>query len=144
MASLPIRWMLVRAYCQATEDEARVGQALETAVAGGTPSRERQTGQFGNPVLVLSRRLEVAADLRATWARWADAGILEALRTELDARVDGEGILHVRLDKQAASEGRLILLRDADAIDVRIKLKAYPANPAEISRVAHGLLAEAV
>lgn len=143
MPSLPIRWILARTYCQATEDEARVDAALDAAVRGGKTSRDRRTGQFGNPVLVLSRRLDTAEDLRAAWRRWGEAGILGALVADLEARLDDEGVLHFRLDKQDAYEGRLILHRDADTIDVQVKLKAYPAKPAEIRRVARILVAEA-
>lgn len=144
MPSLPIHWVLARAYCHATEDERRVGEALSTAVSGGTASQQRLAGQFGNPVLVVSRRLELSEDLRATWQRWADAKLPEDLFPDLDARVDDEGVLHFRLDKQEAAEGRLRLQRGADAIDVQVKLKAYPAKSEEIHRVARALVSEAV
>ncbi len=142
MPSLPIRWILARAYCQATEDERRVTEALEAAVAGGEATHDQLTGQFGNPVLVLSRRLERADDIRDTWARWVSAHLREDLLRDLDSRLD-DGILHLRLDKQEAAQGRLALHRDADAIDVQVKLKAYPARPEEIRRVARALLEEA-
>lgn len=144
MASLPIHWVLARAYGQATEDETRVTAALDAAVSGGAASRTRLTGQFGNPVLVLTRRLESAEDLRATWRRWTEAGIVEGLATDLEARLDDDGVLHFRLDKQQASEGRLVLRRDEDAIDIQVKMKAYPAKPEEIRRVARALVLEAV
>ncbi len=144
MASLPIRWILVRAYCQATEDETRVRAALYAVASGGAPSRDALTGQFGNPVLVLSLRLERAEDLRATWRRWAEAGILSGLAADLDARVDEDAVLHFRLDKQRASEGTIALRGDADTIDVQVKVKAYPAKRDEIRRVARALVGEAV
>lgn len=144
MASLPIHWIVARAYCQATEDEARVGGALSAAVSGGAASQERLDGQFGNPVLVVSRRLERAADLRTTWARWVEAKLAPELLRDLELRVDDDGVLHFRLDKQQAAEGHLLLQRGADAIDVQVKIKAYPANPAEIRRVARALVMEAV
>ncbi len=143
MPSLPIRWIVARAFCQATEEPSRVAAALDAAVSGGTASEDRVTGQFGNPVLILSRRIEGAADLRATWGKWKEAGVVGAIRPDIDARVDEDGILHFRLDKQEASDGRLALLHEADAIDVQVKLKAYPANPEEIRRVALALVSEA-
>ena len=143
MPSLPIRWVHARTHAQATEDEAKVVAALDTVVVGGTASREVLVGQHGNPVVILARRLETATDLRSTWRRWADAGIAEALRPELDARLDDEGVLHFRLDKQRAAGGELVLLRAGDAIDVQVKLKAYPAKTEEIRKVAHRLVTEA-
>ncbi len=144
MPSLPIRWVLGRAYVQATEEEARVVAALDAALTGGETTRDALTGQFGNPVVVVTRRLEAAGDIRATWSRWARAKLPEALRPETDARIDDDGVLHFRLDKQAACAGRLELRREADALDIQVKLKAYPAKPEEIRRVAESLLKEAV
>ncbi len=144
MPSLPIHWIVARAYCQATEDEGLVAEALSAAVSGGTPSDERIEGQFGNSVVVLSRRIEHAADLRATWDRWTHANLPREVLRDLDGRVDDDGVLHFRLDKQEAAQGQLRLRREADAIDVRVKLKAYPAKPEEIRRVAQILFSEAV
>ena len=144
MPSLPIRWVHARTHCQATEDEAKVAAALEAAVSGGTASREALVGQFGNPVLVLARQLEEAPDVRATWRRWAAADLPRALEPELNARLDEDGVLHFRLDKQRAASGELVLSREGDAIDIQVKLKAYPAKPEEIRKVARTLVAEVV
>ena len=144
MPSLPIRWIRATAYCHATEVEERVARALGVAVSGGAASRELLEGQFGNSMVVLSLRLDRAEDIRATWRRWAGAGVLRGLEPKLDARLDDEAVLHFRLDKQDAAAGSLSLLRGGDAIDVQVKLRAYPAKPAEIRRVAGVLLAGAV
>ncbi len=143
MPSLPVHWIVARAYCQATEDEDLVAEAVSAAVSGGTPSEERVEGQFGSSVMVLSRRVEHAADLRATWDRWTQADLPRELLRDLDDRLDDDGVLHFRLDKQKAAQGQLRLRREADAIDVKVKLKAYPAKPEEIRRVARALVSEA-
>lgn len=144
MANLPIRWIVARTYCQATEEENRVAQALEATVSGGVGVRDTLEGQFGNPVIVLTRRLERMQDLKATWMRWREAGLLSALTDDLEARLDEDGILHFRLDKQSAVAGTLASARRADPIDVQVKMKAYPASREEIRRVARSLLEEAV
>lgn len=144
MASLPIRWILARTHCQATEDEPRVVAALDVALPGGQTSKDRLVGQFGNPVVVLARRLEKAEDMRAAWRRWDEAGVLAEMREDLEGRVDENAVLHFRLDKQEAAQGRIALVRDGDAIDVQVKVKAYPARPEEIRRVARSLVMEAV
>lgn len=140
MASLPIRWLAARAFCQATEVEARVAQALETAVPGGVTSRDRVEGQFGNPVILLARRAESAEPIRGIWDRWRDAGLVSLLSEELTSRLDADAILHFRIDKEAAYQGRLALAAGSDPIDVQVKLKAYPAKWEEIHRVARALL----
>lgn len=142
MASLPVRWIEARAYCQATEEEERVLRALETAVPGATETRERLDGQFGNPVMAIRRRVERSEGIRTAWDRWKAAGILHVLRDDLESRVDEDGVLHFRIDKQAAYAGNLLPARGGDAIDIQAKLKAYPANREEILRVARELAAE--
>ena len=143
MAKLPIRWIEARTYRHATEDEGRVERALDFAVPGEAPAREVFQGHFGNELVRLTRRLEENPSIRAAWERWTAAGLLEALATEADARVDEEGILHFRLDKQAAFEERWSLATDSDTIDVRVKLVAYPAKPELARRVAKSILAGA-
>ena len=143
MASLPIRWILARTHCQATEEESRVVQALNAAVSGGRAERQTVEGQYGNPVIILSRRLEASADLRATSQRWFDAGIIAALGPTAESRVDDDAILHFRLNKQKACQGTLSLAGEADTIDVQVKLTAYPAKLEEIRRVARSLVSEA-
>jgi len=143
MASLPIHWILARTFCQATEEESRVAQALDAAVSAGDLARQTVEGQHGNPVVILSRRVEGAADLRTTWQRWSKSGLVAALRQDVESRVDDDAILHLRIDKQKAFQGMLSPAGEADTIDVQVKLKAYPAKPEEIRRVARRLVSEA-
>jgi len=140
MASLPIHWIEVRAYVHATEEEGRVSKAIETVAAGPDVAREVFEGHFGNPIVRLSRRLETVDGIRATWERWRSAGALSEVSKDLPGRIDEDGILHVRFDKQAAYGGRFALGREGDAIDVRIKLKVYRVKEDEILRVARSLL----
>lgn len=143
MASLPIHWMVARAYCQATEEEDRVVQALETALPGALEAQEKLQGQFGNPLVAITGRIERSEAIRTVWERWCQAGLGSTLRDDLEGRVDDDGVLHFRLDKQTAFAGELIPAKGADAIDVQVKLKAYPAKREGILKVARALLAEA-
>ena len=70
------------------------------------------------------------------------AEVPKSLAADVDARVDEDGILHFRLDKQAAYDGRFVLAKEPDAIDVRVKLMAYPAKPEEARRVARSIVVE--
>lgn len=144
MASLPIRWIEGRTYCHATEDESRVGRALAFVCPEGKASREVLEGHFGNALVRLTRRVEERKAVRRLWERWSEAGLADAIGSDVDARVDEEGILHFRLDKQAAFEERLALAKDADAIDVRLKLIAYPAKAEEAKRIARSIVQGAV
>ncbi len=143
MADLPIRRIEARTYCHATEEEERVAAALVFAVPEGVTSREELEGHFGNLLVRLTRRVEKKLGIRAVWEHWSEEGIPAAIGRDVEARLDEDGVLHFRLDKQAAYLERLELAKDADPIDVRLKLIAYPAKPAEARRVAHSILAGA-
>jgi len=143
MADLPIRRIEARTYCHATEEEERVATALAFALPGGVASREQLEGHYGNPLVRLTRRVEKRPAIRTVWSHWVAAGVPAAIAQDVEARIDQEGVLHFRLDKQAAFRERLELAQDSDPIDVRLKLIAYPAKPAEARRVAHAILAEA-
>jgi len=143
MADLPIRRIEARTYCHATEEEERVAAALLFAVPEGVLSREELEGHFGNSLVRLTRRVEKRPAIRAVWEHWSADQVPAAIARDVDARLDEDGVLHFRLDKQAAYQERLELAQDSDPIDVRLKLIAYPAKPAEARRVAHSILAEA-
>ena len=144
MAKLPIHWIEARTYAHATEDEARVSAALAFALPEGEPFREVLEGHFGNALVRLTRRIEDGKSIRAIWERWSMAGLPQSFASDVDARVDEEGVLHFRLDKQAAFLERWALAKDSDAIDVRLKLVAYPAKPEIARRVARSILQGAV
>ncbi|MCI4371516.1 MAG: hypothetical protein L3J78_02600 [Thermoplasmata archaeon] len=143
MANLPIRWVEARTYCHSTEEEERVATALAFACPGGEVTREVLEGHFGNPLVRLTRRLENGKLIRAVWDRWSAEGLTDSIGQDVDARIDQEGILHFRLDKQEAFQERLALAKDSDIIDVRLKLIAYPAKPEEARRAARLILAGA-
>ena len=144
MARLPIHWIEARTYRHATEDEARVETALAFALPGAESIREVLEGHFGNVLVRLTRRIEDGKSIRAVWERWAAAGLPQTLDSNVDARVDEEGVLHFRLDKQSAFQEQLALAKDSDAIDVRLKVVAYPAKPEVARRVARSILEGAV
>ena len=144
MAKLPVHWTEARTHCHATEEEDRVERALAFAFPQGETKREILEGHFGNSLVRLSRRVETASAVRAVWAKWSAADLLSAIGKDLDARVDEEGILHFRIDKQAAFQEELRLAGDSDAIDVRLKLMAFPAKQEQARQVARQILSEAL
>ena len=144
MAKLPIHWIEVRTYRHPTEDEGRVEKALSFVAPEGETVREVLQGHFGNDLTRLARRIEDSKSIQSVWDRWHAAGLPEGIAREVDARVDDDGVLHFRLDKQAAFEERWELAKDPDTIDVRVKVVAYPAKPEQARRVARAILEGAV
>src|SRR2546427_12819553 len=140
MAKLPIHWIEARTYRRATEDEAGFETALAFAAPGVESAREVLEGHFGNVLVRLTRHIDDGKSIREVWERWSAAGLPQALDSDVDARVDEDGVLHFRLDKQAAFQEWLALAKGSGAIDVRLKLGAYPATPEIVRRVARSRL----
>ena len=126
-----IHYVLFRTQAHATEDVARVREALGRVLPAGTPVNETTTeGYFGNPITVLDARLEKkAADgyLGFLRQRLPEAD-LKALIGELAERVDARCFFHLRLSKQDAYLGDVRVTYGEDAISLRAKLEAYPAK----------------
>ena len=126
MSSTPIHYVDLRAFCYATEDEKRVETALRTYLPEETPiERDETEGHFGDRILVLSTRLENAADIRYVLRKLTALDEIDRVIDELDDRVTENTELYLRLDKQDAFSGTVSL---GDGITFRAKIEAYPAT----------------
>jgi RNA binding exosome subunit len=125
MTTVPFHYIDLRAFCYATEDEARVEQALRTFLPEESGiDRAVSEGFHGDRIVVLSARVENADDVRHILDRLADLD-LDDIRDELTERVDENCSLFLRLDKQAAYGGRV---EQGDGLELRAKVEAYPAK----------------
>jgi RNA binding exosome subunit len=123
---VPFHYADLRAFSYATEDVARVERALRTFLPGECEiDRTESEGYHGDPIRVLSARVENADDVRHVLARVSAASAFPRIFEELDERVDENCSLFLRFDKQAAYEGEVRL---GEGIDVRLKVEAYPAK----------------
>src|SRR5438093_306164 len=120
------------------------GEALVVVAVHASPRMRHER-------MLRRKRLDDALTIEAVRARdlrelsWGLGDVIATADVMLvnEASLDEDGVLHFRLDKQAAYREHLELAKDSDPIDVRLKLIAYPAKPAEARRVAHSILAEA-
>jgi RNA binding exosome subunit len=128
-------WLRLRAVAHPTEDPAKVRTALRFASGLDQPDfaaalrESRLETHHGLPLLVFEVTLDKSRSLRDVLTRvFALPGALERLRETLAARVDDDGIFYLRVDKQAALRGDLRLLDGEDAVQLRLKVEAYPAD----------------
>ncbi|EMA44709.1 RNA-binding protein [Halococcus saccharolyticus] len=125
MTETPFHYVDLRAFCYATEDEARVERALRTLLPKEFAiDRVASEGHHGDRIVVLSARAENADDVRHVLDRLADLD-LDRIRDELDERVNDNCALFMRLDKQAAYKGRV---ERGEGLELRGKIEAYPAK----------------
>lgn len=126
MSSVPFHYVDVQAFCYATEDEVRVERALRTYLPEEFPvERTENVGYHGDPIVVLSARVENADAVRHVLSRLAELDDIEGVLDELDRRVTENCELYMYMDKQAALSDTVAL---GDGLSVRAKVEAYPAK----------------
>lgn len=138
MGKLPFHYVDLRTFCYATEDEPRVEAALRLYLPEDYPiDRESGEGHHGDPIAVLSARVENADDVRHVVGKVRELDDLETVLDELDQRVDENCAFYLKLDKQAAFRGEV---RRGEGILLRAKVEAYPAKkPAAVENAREAL-----
>ncbi|MFW6384026.1 MAG: RNA-binding protein [Halodesulfurarchaeum sp.] len=123
---LPFHYVDLRAFCYATEDEDLVREAMRTVLPPETEIEAAEgEGHHGDPITVLSARVERSRGIEAIVDRLRESIDLDRVRGELDERLDDNNAVYVGLDKQTAAEGDLAL---GDGLTLRAKVEAYPAK----------------
>ena len=126
MSSVPFHYVDVQAFCYATEDEVRVERALRHLLPEDhAVERTENAGFHGDPIVVLTARVENADGVRHVLSQLADLADIEGVLDELDRRVTEDCELYLYLDKQAALSGSVEL---GEGLSVRGKVEAYPAK----------------
>jgi RNA binding exosome subunit len=126
MASVPLHYVDLRAFCYVTEDEERVESALRAFLPEDFEiERAASEGHHGDRIVVLSARVERADEIRHVLDRLGELDDIDAVVSELDERVDDNCAFYLTLDKQAAFSDAI---ERGDGITFRSKVEAYPAN----------------
>ncbi len=127
---MTVRSVSFRTFCHATEDPDRVTQALRTVLGDGvTPVKvTRSRGHFGEPFITLEAVHKGRRTIVAWFRHLAATGVLDEVLRGLDARLDDSGSVHLRLAKQEACLGRLVLASGLDVVDVRCRVESHPAR----------------
>ncbi|GEM_PF-798667 len=118
-----------RVFCQATEDEEKVLEALTRILGEVEVSQTTVEGYFGNPIKILS----VDTTDRDVLKKMADVVSAHGKEFlgELETRLDEDRIFHFRVSKQAAYEGEIEIVRGTapgGVIDIGLKVEAYPGR----------------
>ncbi len=147
MDSKPPRfhWLRVRATAHPTEVMERVQQAVRTVV-GDTDIELQHTvmeSQYGGKVTWIEAEVTRNRAIRDCVGRLVTeaAAPCAFVRDDLDARLDDEGVLYLRLGKQAAYGGHLEAVQGDDAVQVRIRIEAHPNTPATVAAAWRAALA---
>ena len=126
-------WLRLRATAHATEDPGRVAEAvrnltgLEPEAFDAVASRTVIEGHFGD-VTWVEADLSRARDVRTALDRLLPPEARAAVRGELERRVDDDGVLYLRFEKQAAFLGRVVPTTGEDAVQARLRVEVHPAG----------------
>lgn len=122
---MSFHYLAFRTFCQATEDEEKVVQALKFVSGVDAIEKCASEGYHGNRIVVLESAIRSKKRIEAFFGRISNSDIAQILET-IEQRIDEECSLFFRLDKQEACLGRLVLTKGEDVISVRAKVECYP------------------
>jgi len=132
----------IETFVHATESLEKVNRCLGYfGLDMGQYKAEEMEGHYGNPILMLHAKVSKKRDIDS----FLSSPFLFSTRSEicdtLEMRVDDEGLLYVRADKQDLCEDALIL---CDRGDIRISMKflAYPQRRDTVIQNARKLLCD--
>ena len=132
----------LRTYCHATEERDRVTKALATLYPEGSPALASFEGHHRNPIVLMTCRIEGSEAITDFWHRCKQTNLVHTILQDISERIDDDGVLHFRVDKQMACSGHIELARHDDVIAVRAKVAAFPAKKSAILRAAREYLAK--
>jgi RNA-binding protein len=133
----------LRTFCHATEVEERVMKAMMFVSGGLEPMVTHSEGYHGNKILIMELAITRKADIRAFF-KSIPMDALEELLASVDQRMDEDGQIFFRLDKQKAFEEQMVIFTGDDCIHVRAKVESYPKRREKALENAKILLQELI
>ncbi len=133
----------IYATVHSTEDPEKVAEAIATLIPFEFEIvASKAEGHFGNPLIFLEVEITRKRELRDFWNSFIETigDQKEILLNELDLRIDEDGFLHIRVDKQEAYLGRVIIITRGDGIVIRVKITTYPLKRENVIKAARDLI----
>ncbi len=129
MSQLPIAYVDIRFCAHATEDLDKVVEAVHNIFPSDklediTFNRSNVEGHYGNPITFFETRIKDKETIRALVENLS-ANLNSLNKTELSREIHRyveKGSLYIRLNKQAALQGKIKLVT-SDPIRIRIRFK---------------------
>ncbi len=129
LSQLPIAYVDVRFFAHATEDLEKVVGAVQNILPSDNIeeiafNRSNLEGHYGNPITLFEAKIKDKEIIRAlveNLASHLSALDKEELSREINRYVE-KGSLYLRLDKQAALQGKIKLV-SSDPIRIRIRFR---------------------
>ncbi|NJE00070.1 RNA-binding protein [Thermococcus sp. LS1] len=151
MAKIKAHHVRLTTFIHATEDEDKVLEAIGTFIPEEIDDDDvlfdivETRGFFGNPIKVVNVEIKRSKAVRKfidyfkeLLSEWDKTYVLD----HLDEKIDEEGTLYVRFNKQKAYLGEAEVDEGEDVIQVRIKIKAFPMRKDAVVKAVREWLEE--
>ena len=143
LVSVKIERITVSTVVYSTEDREKVALAISTIFPFEFEIRSsRAKGHFGNPIEYLEVEIKRKGKIRKFWNN-----LIELLGDQrryivntVENRIDDQGNLYIRIDKQRAYLGDVVLTETGDAILIKVKLVTYPSRRDRIVEFAREIV----
>ncbi len=151
MANIRAHHIRFTAFIHATEDEDKVLDAIATFIPAEIDEEDvifdvnETTGFFGNPIKVVNVEIKRSRAVRKFieyFRGLLSEGDKRYILENLEEKVDEEGTLYIRFNKQRAYLGEAEIDEGADVIQVRIKFKAFPMRKEAVVKAVREWLEE--
>ena len=142
---MKIERIVVSAVVYSTENREKVAMAMATLFPFefeivSVPAK----GHFGNPIEYLEVEITRKRDIKRFWNNLMEilGDQRRYLVNTLEERIDDQGQLFIRFDKQKAYLGEVVLTESGDAVVVKAKLVTYPSKREKIVEFARKIVEE--
>jgi RNA binding exosome subunit len=129
LSHLPVAYINIRFFAYATEDLEKVVNAVQNilpndSIEGIAFSRTNLEGHYGNPITLFEAKIKDKETIRVLMENLS-SNLSTLNKEELSRQTEryiGEGSLYLRLDKQAAIQGKIRLVT-SDPIRIRVRFR---------------------
>jgi RNA binding exosome subunit len=129
LPQLPITYVNIRFFAYATEDLEKVVEAVQNVLPSDNIeeiifTRSNLEGHYGNPITLFETKIKDKETIRALLENLS-SHFSSLDKKELDTETNKyieKGSLYLRLDKQAALQGKIKLVK-SDPIRIRIRFR---------------------
>jgi RNA binding exosome subunit len=130
-----------RAFVYGTENKEKVLNSIKTLFPNSSPQFEATEGYYKNSVLILYNKIDKKREIKDFVEKLSTMNdpARKRIINRLEDKMDDDGNLYLRFDKQRAYLGDLKVVEHGDSIHLKIKIAAYPAKKKVAIEIARKL-----
>jgi len=130
-----------RAFVYGTENKEKVLNSIKTLFPNSSPQCEATEGYYKNSVLILYNKIDKKREIKDFVEKLSTMNdpARKRILNRLEDKMDDDGNLYLRFDKQRAYLSDLKVVEHGDSIHLKIKIAAYPAKKKVAIEIARKL-----